>query len=177
MGEPHGNGTEKVAGRGFDGILDLEGERVEAELVRHRQALQPRDPLGEPLRQVIQKLAQVARYRRQRDEKEEGQGRADREDHEDDAYRAIWAPSPNREAADPVHDRHQDHGEEGADVQDFEFLRKLPRKAECDEDREEEDYVAARVSGDGLNLGGWRRFLQSGDFLLGFAQRVLLKLF
>jgi hypothetical protein len=53
-------------------------------------------------------------------------------------------------------DGHEDDGEEGADVDDFEDAAELPREAEGEEDGEEEEDVAARGGAAALLAWGER---------------------
>jgi hypothetical protein len=64
----------------------------------------------------------------------------------------------NRELGDAGDDRHQDDGEEGADVEDLEFFAELPGEAEEEKDADGEQDVAACGYARlfcALCVGGW----------------------
>ncbi len=78
-----------------------------------------------------------------RDDEEERESEEDGENQSDDGEWAGGRPVADVQAHDVLHERHEDDGEERADVDDLEDLAETPGEREAESEREGEEDVAA----------------------------------
>jgi hypothetical protein len=102
-----------------------------------------RDGLGHALRKVGEELAQVAHHRRQGEGKKERHAKSDTGDEDDDGDGARGAPAANIDLPDRLDDRHENHGEEGRDIDDAQLFVQRPGEKDKKDGAEAEEDVGA----------------------------------
>jgi hypothetical protein len=80
---------------------------------------------------------------RQTDDEEAHEDDGDGDDQSDDRDGLGGTPAANAQAHDPLDGRHEDDGEESADVDDLKDLAKVPGESESQEHGEDEDDVTS----------------------------------
>jgi hypothetical protein len=128
--EPERKRGDEIAGGGVEGSGGALGEGVDAELVRHGELLHPGDDLGNALRQVGGEVAEVTQNGRKAKGEEEGEDGKNRNDEKDDRHAAGGMVAPEAKFGDAADCGHQDHREEGADVEDQQLLLEGPGERE-----------------------------------------------
>jgi hypothetical protein len=142
-GDPERSGGEEILRSGGEDAFTFLGEGVDAELVGEGQMLDAGDDAGDAGRQVGGEALDVVHDRREREDEEEGEDEGDGEDQGDDGDWARRRPLADAQAHDLLHQRHEDDGEEGADVDHLEDLAETPGESQAEREREDEEDVAA----------------------------------
>jgi hypothetical protein len=143
VGEPLGDRGEEIAGGGVDGSGAALGEGVDAEPVGEGDSFDFGDDVGEALGEFGREVAEIAQNGRKASGEEECDDEGDAEDEENDGDGARGVIAANVELRDPVDRRHENNGEEGADVEDQELFFEGPGEGEEEEDRDRKEDVAA----------------------------------
>jgi hypothetical protein len=156
------------------------GEGFKADAIGHGDILQTGDNDGDALGEVVRELAEVAENGGKSKGEEEGEGKDDADEEDEDCDGAGGRSASDAEGGDAVDNRHQDDGEEGADVEDEKLMAELPGQGNQEKGDKGEDDVAADIGATGgaglLRLpGGIRRGASRPDRVgLGGGQRLLL---
>jgi hypothetical protein len=180
VGEPGGQRGEEIPGSGGESALGALGEGFKADAIGHGDLLQTGDNDGDALGEVVRELAEVAENGGKSKGEEEGEGKDDADEEDEDCDGAGGRSASDAEGGDAVDNRHQDDGEEGADVEDEKLMAELPGQGNQEKGDKGEDDVAADVGATGgaglLRLpGGIRRGASRPDRVgLGGGQRLLL---
>jgi hypothetical protein len=120
--EPVGEGGKEIAGSGIEGSEGAMGEGVDVELVGEGEFADFRDDFGDALGKVGGEVAEIAQDRRKADGEEEREDEENDEDEDDDGDCARGLVVADFDLCDAAYGRHENDGEESADVEDEEFF-------------------------------------------------------
>jgi hypothetical protein len=154
VSEPERERAEDVAGGGGEGSFGTLDDAVDAELVGHGDLLDAGDDLGDALGKVVGELAEIAEDGWKAGGEEDCQNHEDGEDEKNDRDGARGMVAANAVFGDAGDDRHQDDGEEGADVEDQQLFLEDPGEGEKEQDDDAEEDIAADRSSGLLLVGG-----------------------
>lgn len=148
VGEPEGERGEDVAGGGGECAFGTLGEGVDAELIREGDGFDTRDDFGDAMGDVAGEAAEIVEDGGKAHGEEESEDEGDCKDEQDDRYGARGVSAAELELGDAIDDRHEDDGEEGADIEDQQLLLEGPGEGEQKQQHDaEEDMAADRGAG------------------------------
>ena len=124
------------------------GQGVDADFIGHGKTFQLGHDDGDALGQFSAELTEIAQNRGEAESEEKRESEDDSGDKKNDGYGAGGRVSANGGAGDTSDDRHENDGEEGADVDHLKLAAELPSEGEKQQDgKGEEDVAADTVAG------------------------------
>src|SRR6202020_2165553 len=113
-----------------------------------------RDDAGNALGEFVGEAAEIAEDRGKAGGEEEGEDEGDRDDQENNGHCTRGVVTAEARARDVGDSRHEDYGEESADVEDHQLFLDCPSESEEEKDADGEEDVAADVGAGSQLVGG-----------------------